>query len=154
MKSKLKSCTKILAVIKKCLILVSIKISQNISQNIKPKYYDDSNKLVIEKIEDATGAVGIEEFGGLKPNMYSFLGDDNSEHEKTKDVNRNAIATISHNEYKDILLNNKCLRHLINEIKSKDRRIRTYKTSKILFSCFDDKIYIKSNRYDELALGY
>ena len=86
--------------------------------------------------------------------MYSFLGDDNSEHEKRKDVNRNAIATISHNEYKDILLNNKCLRHLINEIKSKDRRIRTYKTSKILFSCFDGKIYIKSNRYDELALGY
>ena len=86
--------------------------------------------------------------------MYLFLEDDNSEHEKRKDVNRNAIATISHNEYKDILLNNKCLRHLINEIKSKDRRIRTYKTSKILFSCFDDKIYIKSNRYEELALGY
>ena len=40
-----------------------------------------------------------------------------------------------------------------NEIKSKGHRIGTYKTSKILFSCFDDKIYIKKNRYDELALG-
>ena len=95
MKSKLKLCTKILAVIKKCLILVSIKISQN----IKSKYYGDSNKSVIKKIKDETGAVGIEEFVGLKPKMYSFLGDDNSEHEKRKDVNRNAIATISHNEY-------------------------------------------------------
>ena len=39
--------------------------------------------------------------------MYSFLVDDNSEHEKEKGVNKNVVATISHNEYKDVLLNNK-----------------------------------------------
>ena len=35
--------------------------------------------------------------------MYSYLADDNSEHKKIKDVNENAVATISYNEYKDVL---------------------------------------------------
>ena len=49
-------------------------------------------------MKDETGGVVIEEFVGWKPKMYSFLVDDNSEHEKAKGVNRNAVATISHNE--------------------------------------------------------
>ena len=39
--------------------------------------------------------------------MFSFLVDDNSEHKKAKGVNRNVIAKTSHNEYKDVLFNNK-----------------------------------------------
>ena len=34
--------------------------------------------------------------------MYSYLADNNSEHKKIKDVNENAVATISYNEYKDV----------------------------------------------------
>ena len=74
------------------------------------KYYDDSNKLVIGKMKEKTGGVAIEGFVELKPKMYSFLVD-NNEHKKAKCVNRNVVATISHNEYKDALLNKKCLRH-------------------------------------------
>ena len=33
--------------------------------------------------------------------------DNNSKHKKVKGVNSNAVATISHNEYKDVSLNNK-----------------------------------------------
>ena len=68
------------------------------------KYYDGSNKIVIGKMKE-TGAVAIEKFVGLKPKMYLFLADDNSEHKKGKGVNRNVVATISHNEYKNVLLN-------------------------------------------------
>ena len=39
----------------------------------KSKFYDDSNKLVIEKMKNQTRGVGIEEFVGLKPKMYLFL---------------------------------------------------------------------------------
>ena len=39
----------------------------------KSKYYDDSNKLVVDEMKDAAAGVAIGEFGGLKPNMYSFL---------------------------------------------------------------------------------
>ena len=94
----------------------------------KSKYYDNSNKLVIGKMKDETGGVAIEGFVGLKPKMYSFLVG-NSEHKKAKGVNKNIVATIGDNEYKDVLLNNKCIGHSMNRIESKDHRIGTYKIS-------------------------
>ena len=69
---------------------------------------------------------------------------DNNEHKKAKDVNRNAVVTISYNEYKDVLLNNKCLRHSMDKIQSKDHRIWTYKINKISLSCFDEKYISKT----------
>ena len=85
----------------------------------KSKYYDDSNKLVIGKMKEKTRGVVIKEFVGLKPKMYSFLVG-NNQHKKAKGVNRNVVAAISHNEYKDALLNKKCLRHhSIDRIQSK-----------------------------------
>ena len=68
----------------------------------KSKYYDNSNKLMIAKMKDQTVGVAIEEFVRLKPKIYSYLVDDNSEHKKAKGGNRNVVATISHNEYKDV----------------------------------------------------
>ena len=44
-------------------------------------------------------------------------------------VNRNVVATIIHKEYKDVLLNIKCLRHSMNRIQSKNHRIGTYEIS-------------------------
>ena len=58
------------------------------------------------KIKHETRSVAIEGFVGLKPKIYSFLVD-NNEHKNTKGVNKNILTTISHNEYKDVLLNNK-----------------------------------------------
>ena len=39
---------------------------------------------------------------------------------------KNVVATISHNEYKDVLLNNKCIRHSMNRIQCKYHKIGTY----------------------------
>ena len=80
--------------------------------------------------------------------------DDNNEHNKAKGVNKNVIETISYNEYKDVLLNKKCLRHSMNKIQSKDHKIVTYEISKISLPYFDDKIYIQNNGCDGLPLGY
>ena len=71
----------------------------------------------------------IEAKNGLKLKIYSFLAD-NYKHKKAKDANRNVVAMISHYEYEDALLNNKCIRHSLNRIQSKDHRIRTYEISK------------------------
>ena len=51
--------------------------------------------------------------------MHSFMMDSNSEDKKAKDVNKNVVVTISHNEQKDILSSQKCLKHLISRIQSK-----------------------------------
>ena len=82
------------------------------------------------------------------------MADDNSEHKKAKGVNKNVVATISHNEYKAFLFNKKCLRHSMIMIRSKDHRIETYEINKISLSCLDGKIHIQNNWCDPLALGY
>ena len=78
--------------------------------------------------------------------MYLFLVD-NNEHKKAKGL-KNVVATISNNEYKDEMLNKKCIRSSMNRIQSKDHGIRTYEINKISLSCFDDKIYVQNNGYD------
>ena len=72
-------------------------------------------------------------------------------------MNKIVVVTIGHNEYKDVLLNNKSLRHSMNKIQSKDDRIGIYEINKKFDwwqSCFDEKIYIQNYRNDGLALGY
>ena len=63
MKLKLKKFIKNLALIK--------KIFDFNNYSTKSKYCDNSNKLVIGKMEDESGGVA-EEFVGLKPKIYSF----------------------------------------------------------------------------------
>ena len=72
---------------------------------------------------------------------------------KGRGLYRNIAANISHNEYKDFLLNKKCLRHSVKKIQSKDHKIGTYEIKKISLSCFDDRISIQNNGCDGLPLN-
>ena len=54
---------------------------------------------MVGKMKDETAGVAMEQFVGSKPNMYSYLVDDNSEHKKARGINKNFVATISHNKY-------------------------------------------------------
>ena len=112
----------------------------------KSKYHDNSNKVVIRKMGDETTDVAIEEFVELKPKMYSYLVNDNSKHNKAKGV--------SHNEYKDVLLNKNFLRYSLNRIQSKYHKIGTYEINRISLSCIDDKINIQNSGCDGLVLVY
>ena len=105
-------------------------------------------------MKEETVGVAIEEFVGLKPKIYSYLVDDNSEHKKKKGLNRNIVAITSHNEYKDVLLNKKYFRHPINRVQSKDHKTEKYEISKVSLSCLNDKIYIQNNGCVGLTFGY
>ena len=107
----------------------------------KSKYSDNSNKFVVGKMKDETGGVAIEESVWLKPKMHLFLIE-NSEHKKANGASRNIVATIRHNEYEDVLLNNKW--HSVNRIQSKDHRIGTYEITKISLSYFEAKYISKT----------
>ena len=61
---------------------------------------------------------------------------------------------MSHNEYKDVSLNKKCLRHSMNRIQSKNYNIGTFEINKIPLFCFDDKTFIQNSRCDGLTLSY
>ena len=101
---------------------------------INSKYYDNSNKSIAGKMKDETGSFANKEFLGLKRKMYSLLVDDSSEDKKAKDVNKNVVDKITHNEYKDVLFIPKCLRRSMNIIQSKNHRLGTYEISKVSFS--------------------
>ena len=64
---------------------------------------------------------------------------DSSEYEKAKSENKDIVAKVNHNEYKNVLLNKKFLRQSMNRIQSKTHRVRTYEVKKISFSCVDHK---------------
>ena len=68
----------------------------------------------------------------MKPKMYSIVNTivDNSEHKKVNGVDSKLVSA-SHNEYKDVLLNDKCIRHSMNRIQNKNHSIGTYEINKI-----------------------
>ena len=55
------------------------------------------------------------------------------------------LLAMVNGEYKDILWNKKCLRHLINRTQSKDYIMGIYEISQMSLSCFDGKIRILNN---------
>ena len=63
----------------------------------KSIYCDNSKTLVVGEMKHEKVGVAIQECLGLKPKMYSYLVDDNSEHKRSKGVNKLVVATISHN---------------------------------------------------------
>ena len=73
---------------------------------------------------------------------------------KPKGVNKYVVATILRNEYKNVLLNIKCLRHAMNRTESNNYRIGSYEINNISLPCLDDKILILNNVYDRLVLDY
>ena len=103
---------------------------------------------MVSKMKDETAGVAIKEFAGLSDLTYQricqicYICWIDSGHKKAKGVNKKVVATISHNEYRGVLLNKKCLINSMNRIQSKDHRIETYEINKISLFCFDDKIYI------------
>ena len=49
---------------------------------------------------------------------------------------------IKHEDYKDVLFNNKPMHHTMKTIRSKNHQLGSYELNKVSLSCFDDKRYI------------
>ena len=70
--------------------------------------------------------------------MYSIKKIDDKEHNTAKGV---SIAT-EFDKFKDVLFNEKIIRHKMKRIQSKKHKLGTYEIDKISLSCFDDKRYV------------
>ena len=102
------------------------------------KFFDETNKKVIGKMKDEFGGVIVNEFVGLKSKMYSIKKIDGKEHNTAKGV---SIAT-EFDKFKDVLFNEKIIRHKTKRIPSKTYKLGTYEIDKISLSCFDNKRYV------------
>ena len=61
-----------------------------------------------------------------------------------------SIAT-GFDKFKDVLLNEKIIRHKLKRIQSKKHKLGTYEIDKISLSCFDDKRYVLDGAIYTLA---
>ena len=82
------------------------------------KLFDETNKKVIGKMKDEFGGVIVVEFIGLKSKMYSMKKIDGKEYNIAKGV---SIAT-EFDKFKDILFNEKIIRHKMKRIQSKKHK--------------------------------
>ena len=112
------------------------------------KFFDPTNKTVIDKMKVVSEGKLINEFVGLKSKMYSMKNIDGKESNTAKGVN---IASEFH-KTKDSSFNKKVVRHKMKRIKSKKKhRTGTYEINKISLSCFDDKRYVLNDGIHKLA---
>ena len=58
---------------------------------------------------------------------------------KGKKKNVIKIMNIKHEDYKDVLFNNKQMHHTMKTIRSKNHQLGSYELNKVSLSCFDDK---------------
>ena len=61
-----------------------------------------------------------------------------------------SIAT-EFDKFKDVLFNEKIIRHKMKRIQSKKHKLGTYEINKISLSCFDDKRYVLDDGIRTLA---
>ena len=115
------------------------------------KFHDPFNMNEIGKMKDESkGKINIE-IVGLKSKMYSLIDVDGQENKREKGVNSVVVENAMHEEYLDVLINKKIMKHIMKQIQSKLHKIGTYKIFKISLSCFDDKRYILDAGSNSLA---
>ena len=95
------------------------------------KFFDETDKKVIDKMKDEFGGDIVNEFVGLKSKMHSMKKIDGKECNTAKGV---SIAT-EFDKFKDVLFNEK-IRHKMKRIQSKKHKLGTYETDKNIFVIF------------------
>ena len=118
-------------------------------------YHDNTNRKVIGKFKDEAVSIPIIEVVGFKSKMCSYIKNDEKGGKTAKGIKKNVIKNhIKHEDYKNVLLNNKQLYHKMKTIRSQKHQLGSYEIKKISLSCFDDKCYIHNNRITSYAYGH
>ena len=98
------------------------------------------NKKVIGMFKDEASGKQIAEFVGLRAKLYSYRVEESYEEKKCKGVKKVVIKkTITFNDYKNCLFDNKPAMRKMNVIRSHLHTMYTETVNKIALSPFDDK---------------
>ena len=128
--------------------MIHLIILKNIHQELKTGI----NKKVIGKFKDEVGGKQITHFVGLRPKLYSFKVEDNSEPRKAKGVKKNVIKNASSFEdYKKCLFSEEVMKDM-NIIRSKNHDIYSMTVNKLALPANDDKRLICENKINTKAL--
>ena len=118
-------------------------------------FHFTTNKKVIGKFKDEAAGIPITEFVGLRSKMYSYIKDNDQGGKTAKGIKKNIIRTdIKHANYKDVLMTNKQMRHMMRTIRSRNHQLETCEINKISLSCFDDKRWLHNNGITSYAYSH
>ena len=118
------------------------------------QYFNKTNKKVIGKFKDEAAGIPITEFVGLRSKMYSYVKDNDKGGKTAKGIKKNVIKNdIKHEDYKNVLFNNKQIHHTMKTIRSQKHELGSFELNKISLSCFDDKRYISKDGLTSYAYG-
>ena len=127
----------------------------NSDYNKESPFYNTANKKVIGKFKDEACGVPVVEFIGLRSKMYSYMKDNDKGGKTAKGIKKNIITkNIKHEDYKEILFNNKQMHHTMKTIRSNNHQLGSFELNKISLSCFDDKRFIHENGITSYAYGH
>ena len=94
------------------------------------KFFNETNKNLTGKMKDEFGGVIVEEFIGLKSEMYSM------KKIYVKELFCSPAKGVSiaseFNKFEDVLFNEKIIRYKMKRIQSKNHKLETYKIDKYL----------------------
>ena len=98
-------------------------------------YFDKTNKKVIGKFKDEAVSKTITEFVGLRSKMYSYIKDNHKGGKTAKGIKKNIIKNdIKHENYKEVLFNNKQIHHTMKTIRSSNHQLGSYELNKVSLS--------------------
>ena len=118
-------------------------------------HFDKTNKKIIGKFKDETAWIPISEFIGLRSKMYSYIKENQLCGKTCKGINKYVIKNnIKHQDYKEVLFNNKQMNHTMKTIRSVNHKLGSYELNKVSLSCFDDKRYIHDDGVTSHAYGH
>ncbi|XP_065662831.1 uncharacterized protein LOC136085451 [Hydra vulgaris] len=113
-------------------------------------FYDD----IKNDIENEAGGAQVQKFVGLRSKLYSYKIH-RKENKKCKGVKKNVVKKyITHEDYKDCLLNKRDHIRKMNIIRSHSHEVYTEEINKIALSAEDDKRVILEDGIHTLEYGH
>lgn len=120
--------------------------------------YDESNKKVIGKFKDELNGKQMVRLVALKPKRYAFEIEGGEEKKKSKGVKKNITKTLTVDDYKQTLFDNKTIRKEQYMIHSQKHQIHTIKQNKVALNeskeQTESKRFICMDKVKTLAFGH
>ena len=115
--------------------------------------FSNTNKKIIGKFKDELGGKQMTEFIGIRPKMYSYVGEDSGK--RAKGVKKSVLKkTITHKDYKNCLIKNEVYSRDMPGLRSYKHTIHGETVHKVALAPLDTKRYILDDGISTLAFGH
>ena len=115
--------------------------------------FSNTNKKIIGKFKDELGGKVMTESIGIRPKMYSYVGEDSGK--RAKGAKKSVLKqTITHDDYRSCLFEKEVFHRDMPGLRSYDHVIKGETVHKVALAPLDTKRYILPDGISTLAFGH